>query len=417
MNLGEPCLREFQKATLERLQDQSHVVCVAPTGSGKSRIYEVAASRVAKRTLLITPLIALGNQQASQLRSLEFSVALNLGGISARPTAVDHFWITSPEYLATPSGQKSLLEWKPDLWVIDECHCWSEWGDSFRPAYAHLTTLFRAHPPRRSLWLSATFRKSEIIRLSEALGVPLALEGGFDLPLGMHLSLIEARAPDRISLLRAFLSRQSHPGLIFCATRRETESVHRLLRHWNFPSLYYHAGLSQEERVSLEQQLRRSDRTTSKIPGQSDSHEVSKEALPTHLVATTAFGMGMNFLSFRWSLLWQPLFTVEAIAQAIGRCGRDREKPSKAILFHHAEDLIRLKTLAPKGFPEVRALIQEQVCRLARLSQIFDENSPNTSTLQSRYCYRCDLCLRREEILSIDPCNIYTLSDRLSGSR
>jgi ATP-dependent DNA helicase RecQ len=383
MTLVEPCLRDFQKSALERLRDQSHVVCLAPTGSGKSRIYEVAAATLAKRTLLITPLIALGNQQASQLRELQFSVALNLGGTWAPPTSGDHIWITSPEYLATPSGQKLLQEWKPELWVIDECHCWSEWGESFRPAYGHLPNLFRVHAPRRSLWLSATFRRSEILRLEEALGVPLTVEGGFDLPSGMHLSLIEARAPDRLPLLQAFLSRQISPGLIFCATRRETESVHRLLSHWNIPSLYYHAGLSQEERLSLEQRLRRSDRAAS--------------CSPTHLVATTAFGMGMNFLSFRWSLLWQPLFTVEAIAQAIGRCGRGPEKTSKAILFHHAEDLNRLKTLAPKGFPEVRALIQEPLCRLARLSQIFDERDPSTATPPKRFCQRCDLCLRRPE--------------------
>src|SRR5690349_16700484 len=124
-------LRPFQKRALEALGGpfcDSHVLCIAPTGSGKSLIYEKAASHPTRRTLLITPLVALARQQHQKLLKLGIPVHLGSGGQSQGPPfGKSGAWIISPEILSFPSKHQALQNWKPNLLVVDECHCLWEW--------------------------------------------------------------------------------------------------------------------------------------------------------------------------------------------------------------------------------------------------------------------------------------------------
>src|SRR5262249_24821920 len=150
-------LRPFQQAALEALVHPGHVLCVAPTGSGKSLIYERAAQKPGRRTLLITPLVALARQQHERL-SARATATLGAGSGSQGPPpgAESGIWLASPESLQSPRSLPALRRWRPDFLVVDECHCLWEWGESFRPAFRAIPGLLRELAIDSSLWLTAT---------------------------------------------------------------------------------------------------------------------------------------------------------------------------------------------------------------------------------------------------------------------
>ena len=149
-------LRPFQRAALSALAEPGHVICVSRTGSGKSLIYERAARQPGRRTLLVSPLIALAFQQRERLRAAGLRVKMGSGGSAERPESGTQAWIVSPETLRYAAYQSALESWKPDFLVVDECHCLWDWGDGFRPDFLALPDLIPRLGIPRSLWLTAT---------------------------------------------------------------------------------------------------------------------------------------------------------------------------------------------------------------------------------------------------------------------
>ncbi len=304
-------LRPFQKQVLALLQSPGHVLAIAPTGSGKSLIIERRAQRGGTRTLLISPLVALSRQHATKLAAAGLKVQ------SGRPAAPDSdVWILSPESLTHSTVIEELRRWRPNFLAVDECHCLWEWGQSFRPAFLEVPSLIKRFKIQTSLWLTATLPAPALAQLEKLVEEPLKKVGSFALPENLDLHVSKVPWLDRTQLALDWTRARKGCGIIFVQTRKLAESLCRLFQASGKRALVYHAGLSKEERLNLEILINR---------GVFDL-----------VVATSAFGMGMDNPHLRWCLLWQTPASLLALAQAVGRVGRS--ELGEALIFWDEQD-------------------------------------------------------------------------------
>jgi ATP-dependent DNA helicase RecQ len=364
-------LRPFQIQALEALAKPVHLICVAPTGSGKSLIYETYARN--HRVLLVTPLIALARQQFTKLRDLNIPASLAAGpDPTPPPRSKTGVWIISPERLAHPLTSQKASAWKPDLLAVDECHCLWDWGDRFRPSFLQIPEFLKKSKIPRSVWLSATLPNLALDELRRALPSPVSEMGEFALPPSLHFSVQRTPWPQRTSKLMDFILEQKEPGIVFAQTRSGAHRLSLLLRSAGKRCAIYHAGMANEERRTIEKQIEHRD--------------------PEIVIATSAFGMGMDHPHLRWALLWQAPPSLLALAQAIGRAGRHPLARSKALVFWDDEDFQLLQwmcegsTRRVRELQDVRAFLEHESCRRISLSRYF-MSRPKTSI-----CGQCDFC-------------------------
>lgn len=364
-------LRPFQSEALSHFRQPGpvHVLCVAPTGAGKSLIYERLALDSRHRLLLVTPLIALARQQRARLASL----GIPLGDRSGPPPGSGS-WIVSPESLSQPSRLDQLRRWSPDLLVVDECHCLWDWGDGFRPSFNRIPQLVRELNIEHSLWLTATLPPAARADLRERLPGPWTEVGSFDLPPSLRLSLIRTSAHERADTVMRWISRRKGSGIVFAPTRQKSEKIARLLAQSGTAAAPYHAGLAAEERLNIESRL--------------------FESKLDVVVATSAFGMGVHIPSLRWAALWQAPTSLLSLAQAVGRVGRDPSHPADAVVFWDDTDF-RLSEWMIHGSERKRAdahatwrLLQEIRCRRNALRAYFNPGMES----QTSACGTCDVC-------------------------
>jgi ATP-dependent DNA helicase RecQ len=368
-------LHSFQREAIEALGSQSHVICVAPTGSGKSLIYEKTAAIQGTRTLLVTPLIALARQQHQRLQATGIDVRLGAGDskeppppLSTKPGA----WIVSPETLQFESHQRALKNWKPNFLVVDECHCLWDWGERFRPAFADLPSLIRKHALPRSLWLTATLPQPAREDLRSKLPEPIREIGRFALPASLHLEIARVPWPDRAEALLAWVNQRPEPGIIFVPTRANTAKLANLITTQQRRVLTYHAGMGAEERRATESLI------------QSETQDI--------IVATSAFGMGMDHPHLRWVVLWQAPNSLLSLTQSIGRAGRNANAKSHALVMWDDDDFRLLEWTVGSSerrkqeMVSTREYLRAARCREFGLSQYFD------TFIQQNRCTRCDFC-------------------------
>jgi ATP-dependent DNA helicase RecQ len=357
-------LRPFQIEALELLRTPIHLLCIAPTGSGKSLIYERVAAEQGRRTLLISPLVALARQQAQRLREAGISVTLHSGASPKPPPPTGSgVWIISPESLQSAQTFARIKIWQPDFLVVDECHCLYEWGDQFRRAFREIPELIQNLAIQRSLWLTATLPPKAKDELEKLIGNLLITVGKFSLPPNLKLSVLHIPWIHRAEYLLEKIFENPDAGIVFVTTRDATRRVQNLIIAAGRKALIYHAGLSFEERCEIEKRFRTS----------SDSI----------LVATSAFGMGMDYPNLRWSILWQPPPSLLALAQALGRVGRRRELPASATVLWDEEDFRSLQWLA-------QSFLLYRQCHTQALDTYF--NPIKTTPSLPRFCDNCEFC-------------------------
>jgi len=281
-------LYPFQSTAIRFLQKSNiHLALTAPTGSGKGVVLEVLAENPEERILLLTPLIALARQQR---------IRFELAGIPAHRVR-----ILSPE--SALLQERRIQEWDPTLVAVDEAHCIYEWGERFRPAYGQLFGLLQRLRVSRSLWMSATFPRTLFQDLLNNVDGSWTRLGTFSFPKNLDSNFLQTRPTDRVEIIRESVLHESDPGILFVGTRKEVRRYFSVLGPMR-PMLPYHAGLSDEERRAVENRL------------------LLDKCARYSIVATNAFGMGMDFPSLRWVKLAQAPYSLLALTQAFGRVAR-----------------------------------------------------------------------------------------------
>ncbi|WP_231639637.1 RecQ family ATP-dependent DNA helicase [Mycobacterium sp. Marseille-P9652] len=335
--------REAMRAVL-RGRD---VLAVLPTGSGKSAIYQVPSLLIDGLTLVVSPLIALQEDQISAIEDggAGTAVAIN-SGLRARDRwrswdLIDKreadFVFVAPEQLANDEVVARLGAVGPSLIVVDEAHCVSAWGHDFRPDYRRLADVFRRLGESIPV-VALTATASVVVRrdIVDRLGLrdPAIVVAGFDRP---NLRLAVQRHLDDEDKRRAVLDALPGlpgPGLLYVATRRDAEYYAEALRDKGLTTAAYHAGMSAAERDDVHTGFR------------DDEYEV--------VVATSAFGMGIDKPNVRFVAHASAPDSLDSYYQQIGRAGRDGDQ-ALALLFYRPEDL-GLARFFSGGGPDEEAL-------------------------------------------------------------
>jgi ATP-dependent DNA helicase RecQ len=344
---GHPSFRANQEAVCRAAVDGEDLLLVMPTGSGKSLCYQLPAIARGGTALVVSPLIALIEDQAAKLTAQGFSVARIHSGLDravSRQACVDYlngslqFLFIAPERLRVPGFPEMLAKRKPALIAIDEAHCISEWGHDFRPDYRMLGQYLPALRPAPVVALTATATPAVQRDILTQLGLTEAKKfiHGFRRH-NLAIEVSEVPMPMRGDLICELLQDPARrPAIIYAPARKTSESIAAQLAHV-CPTAAYHAGLPSEIRESVQQNFQ---------SGRLDC-----------VVATIAFGMGIDKANVRTVIHAALPSTLEGYYQEIGRAGRDGQ-PSRAILMHSYADQRTHDFFMKRDYPPIDTMQQ-----------------------------------------------------------
>jgi ATP-dependent DNA helicase RecQ len=375
--------RGVQEQVIGRVMAGQHSLAVMPTGAGKSLCYQVPALAREGTALVISPLIALMHDQIRAAEAFGIKAAsltsadLNRGETIERLKRGDLDLLYVAPERATGESFRSLISGTTlALIAIDEAHCVSEWGHDFRPDYRLLLPLLDAFPEVPRLALTATADARTRADILAQLGIPKdgLIVAGFDRP---NIRYAVRPRDGEAAQLRALLAEQPGPGIVYVPSRDKAEKIAEQLAATGRPALPYHAGLEPQVRA------------------RNQAAFVASEEMV--MVATVAFGMGIDKPDVRFVAHAGIPKSIEAYYQETGRAGRDGD-PAEAWLFWGADDFARARRRISTEVEEARqpgererlnalaALVETAGCRRALLLRHFGEEPPER-------CGNCDNCL------------------------
>jgi ATP-dependent DNA helicase RecQ len=388
---GFDSFRGHQAEIIDHVTKGGDALVLMPTGGGKSLCYQIPALCRDGVAIVVSPLIALMRDQVEALRQLGVRAAALNSSIYAGEVArieremiagqIDLVYV-APERLLTDQFLALLGRCKPALFAIDEAHCVSQWGHDFRPEYLQLTVLHERFPavPRIALTATADAPTRRDIRERLDLGRGRVFVAGFDRPNIRYR--VRLKSDERGQLFEFLEGHSGRSGIVYCLARKSTESIAAWLSERGRIALPYHAGLDK---------------------GVRDRHQdrfIKEEGIV--VVATIAFGMGIDKPDVRFVAHLDLPKSLEAYYQETGRAGRDG-LPAEAFMLYGLEDAIKMRQFiegseAPEAQKQIErrkldALIgycETAQCRRQVLLGYFGENLPKP-------CGNCDTCLEPAE--------------------
>ena len=383
---GYDSFRPQQAEIIDMVMGEQDCLVLMPTGGGKSVCFQIPAVLKEGLTVVISPLIALMKDQVEALRGNGIDAAfLNSTLSSAEQDQV--MWraklgtlkllYIAPERLFSGNTVDFLKEWNVGLFAIDEAHCISSWGHDFRPEYRQLSSLKLHFPKVPVIALTATADRVTRRDILKQLGIEQAetFVASFDRP---NLSLNVLPGRKRLQQIQNFISKhEGQPGIIYCLSRKGTETVAASLQKAGFRAEFYHAGLEAGKRSRVQEQFLKDDIQV--------------------IVATIAFGMGIDKSNVRWVIHYNLPSNVESFYQEIGRAGRDGS-PADTVLFYSYMDIITRqdminnseqsadqKELLHAKLNRMKQYAEADICRRRILLSYFNEAVDHD-------CGNCDVC-------------------------
>ena len=384
---GFPAFRGLQEAAIARVMGGGDALVLMPTGGGKSLCFQVPALCRPGTAIVVSPLIALMDDQVAALRQLGIAAGALHSEVDpdeAREISRDldagrlDLLYVSPERLLMPGTLERLTRREVALIAIDEAHCVSAWGHEFRPEYRGLARLGHSFPGVPRIALTATADPRTRDDILHALG----MEDAEVFAASFHRANLHVAAQAKVGEVQellAFIARhKGEAGIVYCGSRAKTERVAARLKSEGLLALPFHAGLSaMEKRVAL---------------GRFRSGE------PVVMVATIAFGMGIDRPDVRFVVHLDMPDSPEAYYQQIGRAGRDGDR-ADTLLLYGGEDIARARHwLSQSAAPEAQQRVMRE--RLESMISLSETTACRTGTLLAcfgeeleRPCGHCDNCL------------------------
>ncbi|WP_374689312.1 ATP-dependent DNA helicase RecQ, partial [Promineifilum sp.] len=334
--------RPLQEVIIGNVLAGRDSLVVMPTGSGKSLCYQLPALLFPGLTVVVSPLISLMEDQVTQLREmgvaaayLNSTLAYDEYVVISHRVAAGHIKLlyTAPETLLRPETLVMLEGCRVDCLTIDEAHCISEWGHDFRPEYRQLAEVRRRLPGAVCLAVTATATERVRRDIRASLGIPGAAEFVSSFDRENLLLTVEARTSGLGQIIDFLEAHRGESGIIYCMTRKQVDKLAEQLNAHGWNALPYHAGL---------------DTTTR----QTNQRRFTYDEAPI-IVATVAFGMGINKSNVRFVVHYDLPKDVESYYQQIGRAGRDGLQ-ADCLLLYNQGDVMTINFLLDQGDPAQR---------------------------------------------------------------
>ncbi len=392
-HFGYDEFRPGQKSTIEHIFKRANTLCVMPTGGGKSLCYQIPALVFPGTAIVISPLISLMKDQVDTLQQLGISAAYINSSLSqneiqdrmalARQGEYKLLYI-SPERLESGLFLKELGEIEIPLIAVDEAHCISQWGHDFRPSYMYISSILnhiKTKPIVLALTATATAQVRQDIR--QSLNIEKEVLTSFE---RNNLAFSVIRGQDRDRYLLDYVKKNEHEsGIIYAATRKTVDQLYQTLSKANIKVARYHAGLSDSERLQQQNAFLQDEKPL--------------------MVATSAFGMGIDKSNVRYVIHYQMPRNMESYYQEAGRAGRDGLDSSCILLYGPADTQIHRflidQTLERDRIPlELEKLNQmvgychTEKCLQSWIIEYFNETPEGA-------CRRCSNCTDTRQAIDV----------------